>query len=93
MRDGNNKKLEMGNEEQKRENEKWEKKPNLNPNLISKLISNSLFCSHFPFFSFPARFSDIRRWAYVSGLRTKLVPKALLLINRNLRRKKTWKKK
>lgn len=25
MRDGNNKKLEMGNEEEKRENEKWEK--------------------------------------------------------------------
>ena len=61
MRDGNNKKLEMGNEEEKRENEKWEKKTNLNPNPISKLISNSLFCSHFPFFSFPARFSDIRR--------------------------------
>ena len=51
----------MGNEEEKRENEKWEKKPNLNPNPISKLISNSLFCSHFPFFSFPARFSNIRR--------------------------------
>lgn len=61
MRDGNNKKLEMGNEEEKRENEKWEKKTNLNPNPISKLISNSLFCSHFPFFSFPARFSNIRR--------------------------------
>lgn len=25
MRDGNNKKLEMGNEEETRENEKWEK--------------------------------------------------------------------
>ena len=31
MRDGNNKKLEMGNEEEKRENEKWEKKTELEP--------------------------------------------------------------
>ena len=93
MRDVNNKKLEMGNEEEKRENEKWEQNLTWTLTLSVSWFPILCFVPIFHFFSFPARFSNICRWAYVSGLRTKLVPKALFLINRNLRRKKTWKKK
>lgn len=34
----------VGNEPRERENKKMERKPNLNPSLISNFISNSLFC-------------------------------------------------
>ena len=66
MRDVNNKKLEMGNEEEKRENEKWEQ--NLTWTLTLSVSWFLILCFVAIFHFFRSRpvlviFADERMWA------------------------------